>query len=174
MRTAHWRHPRGGRGFTLLEMLVAVAMLFMLLMISIPGFSGYYADKALTDKLTAFHQLALDARALSMESGAPTYLMWVPGGVRLMSAGEINTDESGFLDEEAQASDFFPVARKAILELRLPYSLATDKPDRWAFWPSGNCEPAEVRYEGPEGEWTITIDPMSADYRITNYDFSVF
>src|SRR5437588_289644 len=47
--------------------------------------------------------------------------------------------------------------------------LAEKYPAEWIFWPSGTCEPAIVRFQGPAGSWTANYSPLTARPEITNY-----
>ena len=156
--------------------------MFILLMVAIPSFAGYYADRLLTDRLEEFHTLVMRARAHSMASDAPAYLVVTPTGIALEPRpigedGERVEDLPRFGgDAEGSNSndDFFAVARGSRVELLLPHTLTQGSPDRWTFWPSGNCEPAVVSYKGPEGSWTLEYNPMSADYRLRDYAIAAF
>jgi hypothetical protein len=54
--------------------------------------------------------------------------------------------------------------------LELPAALRANPRPEWAFWPTGNCEPAVVRYAGAAGRWTAAYHPLTA--RPTLAEFS--
>ena len=41
-------------------------------------------------------------------------------------------------------------------------ALSKDTANVWTFWPTGNCEPVGIRYEGPSGKWEAVYNPLSA------------
>ena len=55
-----------------------------------------------------------------------------------------------------------PAARDEHYRLLRGASLATDPASVWTFWPTGNCEPVNIRYEGPAGQWEAVYNPLSA------------
>lgn len=68
----------------------------------------------------------------------------------------------------------FPLNPGHVYSLKLPsrlLKLEADKesPPRWAFWPSGTCEPADVSYQGPDGFWTLRYNPLNANYSLIAY-----
>ena len=71
--------------------------------------------------------------------------------------------------EEANAKAEFRPTRGSTLRLSLPMALAEKYPAEWIFWPSGTCEPAIVRFQGPAGSWTANYSPLTARPEVTNY-----
>lgn len=53
--------------------------------------------------------------------------------------------------------------------LRLPAALEKDPLAQWIFWPSGACEPANVRFKGPDGSWEVNYSPLAARPEIVHY-----
>ena len=53
--------------------------------------------------------------------------------------------------------------------LRLPATLEKNPPAQWIFWPSGACEPANVRFKGPDGSWEVNYAPLTARPEIVRY-----
>jgi hypothetical protein len=72
-------------------------------------------------------------------------------------------------DEEAKAKTEFRPRKGSTLKLSLPVALAEKYPAEWIFWPSGTCEPAIVRFQGPAGSWTANYSPLTGRPEITNY-----
>ena len=68
-----------------------------------------------------------------------------------------------------------PERRNAVLDkghayiLRLPVALEKDPLAQWIFWPSGTCEPANVRFKGPDGSWEVNYSPLTARPDIVRY-----
>ena len=53
--------------------------------------------------------------------------------------------------------------------LRLPAALEKDPLAQWIFWPSGACEPANVRFKGADGSWEVNYAPLNARPEIVRY-----
>jgi hypothetical protein len=67
-----------------------------------------------------------------------------------------------------------PVATLALdkghaYQLRLPAALEKKPLAQWVFWPSGTCEPANVRFKGPDGTWEVNYSPLTARPEIVRY-----
>ena len=74
--------------------------------------------------------------------------------------------------EEAEGLQKWKIQKGETLELHLPAAL-TEKgitPDAiWTFWPTGICEPAEVRYKGGAGAWSAVYNPFTVQGEVS-YD----
>jgi hypothetical protein len=57
----------------------------------------------------------------------------------------------------------------ATIALRLPATLEKNPPAQWIFWPSGACEPANVRFKGSDGSWEVNYAPLTARPEIVRY-----
>ncbi|MDQ6624434.1 MAG: hypothetical protein M3Y86_13245, partial [Verrucomicrobiota bacterium] len=53
--------------------------------------------------------------------------------------------------------------------LQLPAALIADPPAQWAFWPSGVCEPATVKFKGSHGSWTANYSALTARPELATY-----
>ncbi len=148
-------------GFTLIEMMIAVAIAAVLLLAAVPSFEGWIQDRKLRASLEAFDALAQEARRASIERHEPVWLVW-SNKVPLLTVS-YRADVDGGTNRPVPG---VAVEKGAGYELRLPQSLAKEKPSRWTFWASGNCEPAVIRYEGPAGWWELEYDPLTAEHKI--------
>jgi prepilin-type N-terminal cleavage/methylation domain-containing protein len=175
------------RAFTLLELMVAVAIGVLMLMIAVPSIAGLYADQQLRAKLEEFDAMVQGARQLSMDRQAPVAIHWSRTEARVQTpqvADESKTPglPPGWVDPRAPvdapsepdpdtrpAPTSFPIPEDGILALALDKSLASQPPASWTFWPSGVLEPATITYRGPDGTWTVQYHPLSGDYQILHF-----
>ena len=150
------------RGFTLIEIALAIFILLLILVLAVPSFSGVIANRRLKQSLDEFNNLVRQAQMLSVTERRPYLIVWGKNNVmvRPEAFGE---------DEEAKAKAEFRLSRGGTLKLSLPVALAQKYPAEWIFWPSGTCEPATVRFQGPAGSWTANYLPLTARPEITNY-----
>jgi len=150
------------RGFTLIEIALGIFILLLLLMLAIPSFTGVIANRRLKQSLDDFNNLVHRAQELSVAERRPYLIAWDKNDV-------IVRPEAFAEGEQTNAKAEFRPARGSILRLSLPMALAEKYPAEWIFWPSGTCEPAIVRFQGPAGSWTANYSPLTARPEITNY-----
>ena len=150
------------RGFTLIEIALAIFILLLLLVMAVPSFSGVIANRRLKQSLDEFNNLVRQAQTLSVTERRPYLIVWSKNNVMVRP-------EAFAEGEEAQAKAEFRLSRGSTLKLSLPVALAEKYPAEWIFWPSGTCEPAIVRFQGPAGSWTANYSPLTARPEITSY-----
>jgi hypothetical protein len=102
------------------------------------------------------------AQTLSVTERRPYLIVWGKNNVMVRP-------EAFAEDEEAKAKAEFRPNRGSTLKLSLPVALAEKYPAEWIFWPSGTCEPATVRFQGPAGSWTANYSPLTGRPEITSY-----
>ncbi len=150
------------RGFTLIEIALAIFILLLILVLAVPSFSGVIANRRLKQSLDEFNNLVRQAQMLSVTERRPYLIVWAKDNVTVRP-------EAFAEDEEAKAKAEFRPNRGSTLRLSLPSALAEKYPAEWIFWPSGTCEPATVRFQGPAGSWTANYSPLTGRPEITNY-----
>lgn len=150
------------RGFTLIEIALAIFILLLLLVMAVPSFSGVIANRRLKQSLDEFNNLVYQAQTLSVTERRPYLIVWGKNNVMVRP-------EAFAKDEEAKAKAEFRLSRGSTLKLSLPVALAEKYPAEWIFWPSGTCEPAIIRFQGPAGSWTANYSPLSGRPEITSY-----
>jgi type II secretory pathway pseudopilin PulG len=150
------------RGFTLIEIALAIFILMLLLMLAVPSFSGLIANRRLKQSLDEFNNLVRQAQERSVTERRPYLIVW--GKNNVVVQPEVFAE-----DEEANAKAEFRPGRGSTLRLSLPVALAEKYPAEWIFWPSGTCEPATVRFKGPAGSWTANYSPLTGRPEITSY-----
>ena len=150
------------RGFTLIEIAISIFILLLILMLAVPSFSGVIANRRLKQSLDEFNNLVRQAQALSVTERRPYLIVWGKNNVMVRP-------EAFAEDEDAKIKAEYRLSRGSTLKLSLPVALAEKYPAEWIFWPSGICEPAIVRFQGPAGSWTANYSALSGRPEITSY-----
>lgn len=126
---------RSAAGFTMIELIVVVALMGILFGIAIPAFRGLVADQAVRSAAASLHSSILQARGEAIKRNLT---------VRLRPAdGEEWTDGWLIPDPATPASDSAPVRRERLKESVTITSAATQVD----FRPSGRISGAEVTFE---------------------------
>lgn len=150
------------RGFTLIEIVIAVFIMLLLLMLAVPSLTGVLADKRLRRTLDAFNDLVRQAQERSVADHR-SYLIVLSGkGVSLRP-------EAFAKDEEEKTTADLWLGRGETLKISLPAALMKKPPAEWIFWSSGICEPAVVEFTGRDGTWKATYSALTARPDLTNY-----
>jgi len=150
------------RGFTLIEIALSIFILMLLLMLAVPSFTGVIANRRLKESLDGFNNLVRQAQERSVTERRPYLIVWGKGNV-------VVRPEAFAEDEDAKAKAEFRPSRGSTLRLSLPVALMEKYPAEWIFWPSGICEPATIRFQGPAGSWTANYSPLTGRPEITSY-----
>jgi prepilin-type N-terminal cleavage/methylation domain-containing protein len=150
------------RGFTLLEIAIAVSIMLLIFALSVPSLSGVMADKRLRRSLDGFNDLVRQAQEHSVAEHRAYLLVWGEKDVVLRP-------EAFTKDEEPKPTTEFQLERGDALTLALPFALSNDPPAEWIFWPSGTCEPAVVRFKGRNGSWAANYSPLTARPELITY-----
>ena len=153
--------PRS-RAFTLVEIIIAVAIMATLLLMAVPSLQGVLADRHLRASLDAFNKVVRAAQERSVAEHRAYLIVWTDKNVYLRPEA-FNKDD----DQTPVAT--FELERGSALTLTLPAALTSKKPGEWIFWPTGTCEPAIVQFTGRPGTWTADYSPLTAFGQLTNY-----
>ena len=141
--------------FTLIEIMISVFILLLLMLLAVPSLSGVMADHRLHRSLDAFNRLVVQAQNLSINERRPYLLVWEKGEIELRP-------ESFAKGHQEQPTALLDMREGDVYTLKLSEALTKKPPAEWIFWPSGNCEPAIVGYEGTEGTWTARYSALTA------------
>jgi type II secretory pathway pseudopilin PulG len=150
------------RGFTLVEIVLAVFILMLLLALAVPSLTGVLADRQLKRSLDGFNNLVRHAQERSVAERRAYLIVWNKNKV-------VAHPEALAEDEEVKATAEFALGRGELLKLSLPVALTDKHPAEWIFWPSGACEPAIVQFKGRSGSWTANYAPLTARAQVTDY-----
>ncbi|CAN5431451.1 hypothetical protein BH18VER2_BH18VER2_00340 [soil metagenome] len=149
-------------GFTLIEIAIAVAILMLLLLLAVPSVTGVLANRRLQRSLDAMNQIVRMAQEHSVQERRPYLIEWQRQSIILRP----ETIAEGDPDKPTAA---LALDKGYAYVLRLPAALAKDPLAQWIFWPSGACEPANVRFKGPDGAWEVNYAPLTARPEIIRY-----
>ncbi len=150
------------RGFTLVEIVLAVFILMLLLALAVPSLTGVLADRQLKRSLDGFNNLVRHAQERSVVERRAYLIFWSKNKVAARP-------EALAEDEEVKTTAEFALGRGDLLKLSLPAALTDKHPAEWIFWPSGTCEPAIVQFKGRSGSWTANYAPLTARAQVTDY-----
>ena len=153
---------RAPAGFTLVEICVSILIVLLLLGMAVPSLSGVLAERRLRASYDEFAGLAADAQRRSVTERKTYLLAWDRDGrVRLLPEGL----PARLRREIAPA----PLPAGARYELRFPDAGEGGATREWAFFPTGNCEPATVRCEAPAGTWEASFNALTARGTFRNF-----
>ena len=162
--------PRQQRAFTLLEITIVVCLILLLLGIGIPSISGQLSRQRLQRTLDNFDALAMTAQKRSVAEKRPYTLVWTREGVIQVYPADLPADER---KKRGPTATLVPAgsstARDEHYTLVRDAALANHPAEVWTFWPTGNCEPVNVRYEGPSGHWEAVYNPLSARANLKSF-----
>jgi type II secretory pathway pseudopilin PulG len=153
---------RRWRAFTLVEVILAVAILMILLLLAVPSLNGVLADKRLRRSYDGFNGLVLQAQEKAVAEHRSYLIVWQKESVALRPEGFAK-------DEEHENTAELPLAKGEVMTISFPAALVKKPPGIWAFWPSGVCEPAIIQFQGRSGTWTAQYSPLTARPSLTNY-----
>jgi type II secretory pathway pseudopilin PulG len=150
------------RGFTLVEIVLAVFILLLLLGLAVPSLTGVLADRQLKRSLEGFNNLVRRAQERREVERRPYLIVW--SKKKVVARPEVFAE-----NEEVKATAEFALGRGEVLKLSLPTALTNKHPAEWIFWPSGTCEPAIVQFDGRSGSWAANYAPLTARAQVTSY-----
>lgn len=143
-------------GFTLLEMILAIALAVGVLTMAIPSVTGFFSGERLRAIFAKFDRLVQEARQRSVSERRAYVIVWDDGRIVLLP-------EEPREDDPPQAQESLAVERGDDFIIQFPSALVEKWAPVWTFWPTGTCEAAVVRYEGKEGVWVARYDPLTAN-----------
>jgi prepilin-type N-terminal cleavage/methylation domain-containing protein len=149
-------------GFTLLELAIAVVLLVLLMMLAVPSMSGVLSDRRLRKSLDGFNAVVREAQERSITERRPYLIVWYEGTIGLRPEGLLR-------GEDPQPVVKMRVGKNESFKVSFPAALIDQAPPEWIFWPSGNCEPAVVSYQGRDGKWTANYSALTARSETVSY-----
>jgi prepilin-type N-terminal cleavage/methylation domain-containing protein len=149
-------------GFTLIELAIAVTIVVLLMMLAVPSMNGVLADRRLRKSLDGFNAIVREAQERSVTERRPYLIVWYDGKVGLRPEGLLK----GGNPEPAVK---LKLGKNESLKVSFPAALVDEVPPEWIFWPSGNCEPAVVTYQGRDGKWTANYSALTARSETVSY-----
>ena len=150
------------RGFTLIEIIIAVAIAVTILMLAVPSLTGVLADRQLRKSLNGFNNLVREAQERSVTEHRAFLIVWGDNTVFVQP-------EVFAKDEDKNAVATFELEKGTALTLTLPAAMSSKPPGQWIFWPTGTCEPAVVEFTGGAGTWIENYSPLTGRGELAKY-----
>jgi|ERR1051325_369150 prepilin-type N-terminal cleavage/methylation domain-containing protein len=153
---------RRNDGFTLIELVLAMAILLVILLMAVPSLKGIMNDRGLRRSLDEMNRFIVQAQERSMSEGRSYLIVWRNKQFALRPEGYLKGEDHGPVATlKWQKGDAYT--------LSFPASIEEEPPAEWVFWPSGNCEPAVVTFRGASGAWKATYSPLTARPQLDYY-----
>ena len=153
------------RGFTLIEMCVAICIALLLMAVALPSVTGQMGRQRLQQAFDRLDSLVTQAQRRSVQDGKAYLLVWdEEGAIRLYPA-----DWTAKERRAGPIAALMPTAGRERYTLDRESSLSRTPAASWIFWPSGNCEPVNIDFVGPGGTWTAQYNPLSARGTLTRF-----
>src|SRR5881394_4669494 len=105
------------RGFTLVEIVIAVFILLLLLTLAVPSLNGVLADKRLHRSLDRFNDLVRQAHERSLAEHRAYLIVWNDDQISLQPAAFLKT-------EEHKPIESMPISRREKWRVELPAALS--------------------------------------------------
>jgi type II secretory pathway pseudopilin PulG len=153
---------RRSPAFTLIEIVISIFIVMLLLMLAIPSLSGVMADRRLRRSLDSFNRLVYEAQQRSTVEHRPYLLVWTNKAIELRPEVLLKGDDPAPVDH-------YDMGKGDSLTLNLTAALTKNPPAEWVFWPTGTCEPADIKFAGHDGNWTASYSPLTARAQLTAY-----
>ena len=150
------------RGFTLIEIAIAVFILLMILSLAVPSINGVMKDRRLRRSLDDLNKLVVMAQERSVIDRRPYLISWQKDHLTLRP-------EALKKGEDPAPVSTLRLRRGDAYLLKLPAALVADAPADWVFWPSGTCEPAIISFKGVDGSWNAKYASLTARAELTDY-----
>ncbi len=133
----------------------------LLLTLAVPSLNGLLADQRSKASFDAFDALVRQAQTKSIADHCAYVLAWDAGGISLRRQKSDETDETPASSPAPENAGHVAFGENEKCELQLTAALSTPTTQEWTFWPTGTCEPATIVYQGGNGNWTATYDPLT-------------
>ena len=146
----------------MLELAIAVVLIVLLMMLAVPSMSGVMADRRLRRSLDGFNEMVREAQQRSLAERRPYLIAWGDGRIEVRPEGFVK-------GEDPAPASILKIAKNESFRISFPAALVDGAPAEWIFWPSGNCEPAVVSYQGRDGKWTAKYSALTARSETVSY-----
>jgi type II secretory pathway pseudopilin PulG len=147
---------RNRRGFTILEIMLAVLIAMLITMLAVPSIGGFMADQRTRRSFDALDGLVRSAVEHSVTEKQPYLIAWTKDAVILTTSARMEDENAG-----DAVVDSLPIAEGDEYTVTFPYALEKEPEYLWTFWPSGTCEAAVISYKGRNGSWTVRYNPLT-------------
>jgi prepilin-type N-terminal cleavage/methylation domain-containing protein len=150
------------QAFTLIEIIIAVAILTVVLLMAVPSLSGVLADRHLRASLDSFNNLVRIAQERSVSEHRAYLIVW--GDKDVFVQPEVFKK-----DEDQKEAAKLILENSSAITITFPAALTSKPAGEWIFWPTGTCEPARVEFTGKPGMWIADYSPLTAHPELAKY-----
>ena len=160
---------RSRAGFTLLELMIAIAIAIIILSIAIPSLTGLSAERRLRESFDKLDRFTFKAQQKAVSEQRSWVLVWAQDRV-LLQPDEPTPEEMEAGAASVQEELVFGEGETYTIER--PYALMPKEsvPGDWSFWRSGTCEAVIIHYQGPDGWWSAKYHPLTGHGEITDQE----
>lgn len=149
-------------GFTLIEIVLAIAIALIVFAVAIPALSGAFGDDPLEKTFRDFDLFVRQTQTKALSEHRDFVLVWEKDGI--VAQPRVPTAEDG----EAEVAMYG--ANGARITLERPAALQPKPAGEWPVWRSGVCEPVRITYESDLGFWIADYDPLTARSRLVSLE----
>ena len=161
------------RGFTLMEMLIVLAIIGMVFVGSFMGMAALNDERALRAPLTELRSMAKKAWQRSMQEQRAWQIRFLPDRFILEPRQAVQQEDREMLlaaDINARRGsgiETYVIDPEIQTEIRHWAERDWHKPlpDLWIFEHSGLCEPISVRFLSSHGIVAVQFDPLTASVK---------
>ena len=148
------------KGFTLVEVFLAIFVLIMIIGISIPNLSHYLSNEALRKTTREFKILTRTAYREALTGLKPIQIQFNRRAFSII----LKEKPSDVLKSVQVPNGVdYEIKYWDDNDWRIPTVNDDDQQLRWTFDPSGLCEPLEIRFR-KESSWVVLImDPLTGN-----------
>jgi hypothetical protein len=147
----------------LLEIVAVMGIAILILSIAVPSVAGYLAEQELRENMESFTRMVREAQRSAMAAKAPSRLVFGKEGVAVLAeppaGGAVMGDVGG-------GGGGVTLSKEEALEFNRFGAMQKAPAPEWMLWPNGVMEPAEVRYTGPKGTWSLRYNPFKIEPEI--------
>jgi prepilin-type N-terminal cleavage/methylation domain-containing protein len=161
------KQPRAG--FTLLELMIAIAIAVIILTMAIPSITGMNQEKRLRESFEKLDAFTYKAQSKAVSEQRSWVLVWDKTRI-LLQPNEPTPEE--MQDGGASVQQELVFGQGESYTIERPYALMPKEstPGDWTFWRSGTCEAVIIHYQGPDGWWSAKYHPLTGHGEITEQE----
>ncbi|MEI6713802.1 MAG: hypothetical protein WCO60_08615 [Verrucomicrobiota bacterium] len=146
------------RGFTLLEVCMAVAIGMLMVGLAMPSVTGLFAEQRLRSRMIEFEDVVRNAASQSKLGQQEFRMRWYKEGIAVESADTLMA-----LKEKDIPPLVFTFQKDEVFQLKRVAARLEKPMTEWSFWPNGIREPVEVGYTGPLGVFALRFGALAPD-----------
>ena len=147
---------RAAVGFTMIEICVSILIVVVVMGMAVPSLSGVLAERRLRASYDGFAGLAAEAQRRSVMERKTYLLAWDRDGRVRMFPEELPAKQRRAVSPAA-----LPDGARYALRSGDAGGEADATPGEWAFFPTGNCEPATVTCQAQAGTWEASFNALT-------------